>query len=51
MTNKERLEKIKNEVFNAIDWALSNHDTLEKYEIDIDDLNFLIEQAEKAITK
>lgn len=49
MNDKERLTEIKRLVFNAIDTALSDNETLSEYEIDIDDLDFLIKLAEKSL--
>jgi hypothetical protein len=47
MNDKKRLEMIKESYSNCIDIALSDGETLPSYDIEVADLNFLIQQAEK----
>ncbi|MCY8663686.1 hypothetical protein P9D54_13230 [Bacillus haynesii] len=47
---KKRLEKIKESYSNCVDMALSEGETLPYYDIEVSDMNFLIEQAEKGMT-
>lgn len=47
---KKRLEKIKESYSNCVDMALSEGETLPYYDIEVADMNFLIEQAEKGLT-
>ncbi|MEK3814234.1 hypothetical protein [Bacillus sp. FSL K6-1284] len=51
MDNKKRLEKIKESYSDCVDIALSAGETLPYYDIEVADLNFLIEQAEKGMTE
>ncbi|MDR4956568.1 hypothetical protein [Bacillus sonorensis] len=50
MDDKKRLEKIKAAYSDCVDIYLSEGDTLPYYDIEVSDLNFLIEQAEKGLT-
>ncbi|UZN53036.1 hypothetical protein [Bacillus paralicheniformis] len=47
---KKRLEKIKESYSDCVDIALSVGETLPYYDIEVADMNFLIEQAEKGLT-
>ncbi|MED2978215.1 hypothetical protein P4284_16125 [Bacillus swezeyi] len=47
MDNKKRLEEIKESYSNCIDFALSDGETLPYFDIEVADLNFLIQKAEK----
>jgi len=47
MDDKKRLKEIKESYSNCIDMALSDGETLPSYDIEVADLNYLIQQAEK----